>query len=333
MQLTIGCDPELFLTRADGSVIASEKVIPLAGLQSGWSKLVRDGIQVELNPGATETTPSLGKNISALMRELARELVNHKGVKPVFAQLVNITKEEMDSLPPESRMLGCKPSHNFWDKEAVVGVNGDEYLMRSGSGHPHFGLKAPIFDEARGIDHRERVIPLMDACLGNTLVLIDRDPGNIERRKHYGRAGEWRPQPHGLEYRTPSNFWLRAYPLMDLVFCLGKLALWVLEETLEERADVEGYLCERVNFQKVRQAINENDKDLAAETWKGVSRVIHDLHPPHTVGLSPYLISKFDKFVATVQEKGIEHYFPKDPMQSWITDEQQSFNMFLQTKV
>lgn len=175
--------------------------------------------------------------------------------------------------------------------------------------------------------HREKLVPLLDILLGNTSVLIDRDPHAAERRKVYGRAGEYRLPKHGLEYRTLSNFWLRAYPLMHGMMGLARLGLDIL--TAEEIA-LEGggwgavkRLTELVSIDKVRTAINENNLDLAKENYAGVRKFIED-HVSDDAstlsrGLQAGYLPAFDFFIEMIDRKGIEYWFPDDPMTYWTS--------------
>ena len=71
-------------------------------------------------------------------------------------------------------------------------------------------------------------VKILDIVVGNTCVIMDRAPSQVERRKVYGRAGEYRLPAHGIEYRTLSNFWLRSYQLTHLVFSLARFAINIL---------------------------------------------------------------------------------------------------------
>ena len=50
----------------------------------------------------------------------------------------------------------------------------------------------------------------------------DRDP---LRRELYGKAGAFRPKPYGVEYRTPSNIWIRSRDMRRCIFDLVQIAI------------------------------------------------------------------------------------------------------------
>ena len=81
--VTYGCDPELFFQHS-GRIIGAEKVIPTEGLQSKRAyspDVVLDGVQVELNPCATQTPQLLGAYISSAFQLLRGHLKTSSSVR------------------------------------------------------------------------------------------------------------------------------------------------------------------------------------------------------------------------------------------------------------
>lgn len=331
-----GTDPEGFFSRSDGSIIGAEKIIPKKGLE-GWffypepskphggPRVVLDGVQFELVVEAGPCRAEVGNDIAKTMRDLQHHLRSYPGVKVDFRSSVEVSREELDSLDKQSRVLGCQPSKNLYDTKIGIGVDPETYLKRSAGGHIHQGLYEPIYTSPSRrslhgtMDERERLVMLDDVLVGLVFTLIDRDPGAAERRKVYGRAGEYRTPLHGLEYRTLSNCWLRSYQLMSLAFGLTRMAAGTLSMTLNSLGDYEDALMHDVDVMKVRQAINESDLPLALEQFEHVKRFITDHIKPydHNVGLNPRFLKKFDTFVKGIWSDGIERWFPGDPLDNW----------------
>lgn len=329
---TFGCDPELFFADPKGKIIGSERVLPesgqLVGLTNPYNNslnpkaFVLDGVQAELNPRGSTCRVVLGCEIAAAFKALKAHLAQMTDVKACFNAVVTIDKAELDRLSAKSKVFGCAPSKNMYDTRASVKANAATYKKRSAGGHIHLGLTAPVFVE------RERLVPIMDTLIGNTCVMIDRDPGAIERRKNYGRAGEYRLPTHGLEYRVLSNFWLRSYPLYALVMGLARMSVAVLNTTLMPKSsfasgwDAESKLLKSVDLKKVQKAINTNNIELAKENYQAVKAFIAE-HVPATGGhqqetaLDASNLDVFDFFCKMVEKKGIEHWFPEDPMEHW----------------
>lgn len=351
--LQLGCDPEFFFTQ-DGKVIGAEKVLPANGILSSektrvqgsganagsWDNpkaFVLDGVQVELNPKPTYCRAHIGNQLRvafiALKEHLAK--VGDGKIKASFSSVIEIDQRELDELSEKAKVFGCAPSLNQYDKGATVSVDAATYLKRSAGGHIHLGLEPYL------IPHHARLVPLMDIIVGNTCVMIDRDPEAATRRLHYGRAGEHRLPKHGLEYRTLSNFWLRSYPLVSLVLGLNRLAVGVLKTTIKTPNNYENYskwdaevdLLKRVDMANITKAINTNDLELAKENWLGVREFIKEHVTAKLSGygsggypLNDAHLPAFDYFLKKIEEHGLEYWFPDDPMEHWTSITEGHYN-------
>lgn len=322
----MGADPEFFFT-AHGKTIGAEKVLPKEGIKAdyGGGKIIIDGIQAELNPNASHCRAYVGNNIRECFKEVHQQLKKFPDTKTDFSQAVEITTEEMRSLDPSSKQFGCTPSKNaYTDKNGVKIKNAARYYKRTAGGHIHLGHnKNPKLMEI--MEKPRRVAQMLDIVAGNTFVLIDRDPGNIERRKNYGKAGEFRTPPHGFEYRTPSNFWLRSYQLTAFALGMARFAINILASTTETN-DFEQKIRSKVDMRKIRKAINTNDFDLAYENFKKIEPILMEIVPLSARGssdkgeynnydypLTPDTIQEFHYVVKT----GIDHWFKEDPLDHW----------------
>ncbi len=257
----LGCDPELFIRDASNRVIGSEKVIG-GGLDTPYGQVIVDGVQVELNPAPHSCRQVLTQNIYLCLCSLEQKLLNKHAD---FSQSVEVEKSEYDSLSDSCKVFGCKPSYNVNHVDPIL-VDPSVYMTRTAGGHIHLGggdkstmdvLKDP-----------ERIIPVLDTILGNTMVLFDRDPANAERRKNYGRAGEYRTPQYGIEYRTLSNYWLRSPVSTSLVFGLARHAVDIVLNNLDRG------LMELVNYEEVVLAINSNDEALARANFDRIKEYL-----------------------------------------------------------
>lgn len=352
--ITLGCDPEFFFEQ-DGKVIGSEKVLGKKGVTGEYGvkeAFIMDGVQVELNPSPGTCREGVAQNMAAAFRALKLHLSKLGSVKATFTTCINLDKKELDSLSDAAKLLGCAPSLNRADKKAAVTIDGSKALRRSAGGHIHLGLAGYNYTpEANfmkaGI--RERVVDILDILVGNTCVLIDRDPNAAARRRIYGRAGEYRLPKHGLEYRTLSNFWLRNYVLMSFVMGIARNAVSVVNTTLMQNYyrkqsevgppgphyakdyysmqytphvwDAEAVLLAMIGgeegMKRVRLAINTNNWDLAKQNFDRIKPFIQAYFPQGTTGFAADMLDNFETFVTTVKEKGIEAYFPDDPLEHW----------------
>lgn len=332
-RVTMGCDPEFFFA-IKGKTIGAEKILPKEGLEykpgtsegpagdgrhtvrgEKNSKVIIDGIQAELNPRANTCRANLGNEISACFREVYKKLESHPGVTAEFGQTVQITKEEMKSLDKASKQFGCTPSKNaYTEKNNVKIKDASRYYKRSAGGHIHLGHDGQEHVKKTLENHKE-LVPMLDIIVGNTCVLLDKDPGNIERRKNYGKAGEFRTPPHGIEYRTLSNFWLQSYQLMSLATGLARLAVNIVANSTPEN-DYAKAIRSKVSMLKIRQAINNNDYELAYKNFKAIEEVLIDMideDDEDDYPITAKTIAEFHYFV----EKGINHWFKENPLEHW----------------
>jgi hypothetical protein len=302
VQVTIGADPELFIKRS-GRAIGSEKVI------NENSHVIEDGVQAELQPLPSDCRERFQDNIAACLKSL-KKMVSGKRCNVSPDILVDVSKSQYDSLSEKNKEFGCGISHNAHGFE-VVSVDPSKYLKRSAGGHMHFGEDELSDKHAKILTDAERVIPILDIMVGNTLVLLDRDKGNKERRKYYGLAGEYRINDHGIEYRTPSNFWLRAKPLMSLAFGLARHGINICFAGLDKQ------LLSLVDMKDITRAINNNNYALAKRNFNKYKEFIvataykgDDFYPIN----NKESLAFFERIV----KDGADEHFPQDIMGNWL---------------
>lgn len=326
-QITMGCDPEFFFSKG-GKIIGSEKIIPKEGLhvldQYGnpiLSKIVIDGVQAELNPKETTCRVFLSNNISRCFKSVleAIKLKKDPELNIDFTQTIKIDKKELASLEPENQVLGCSPSKNAYTKRTFLSVkNGAKYYYRSAGGHIHIGNDGGNQKVKAALNNHKTLIPLLDILLGNTCVLLDRDPGNIQRRKVYGRAGEYRTPSHGVEYRTLSNFWLKNYKLASFVFGMTRETVIILANSNKEHNYAKEIL-KAVKRTDIKKAINKNDFDLALSNFKKIEPIIDRItkngNYDYSLPLNTTNLADFNFFI----KKGINHWFKEDPIKHWTS--------------
>lgn len=329
----IGCDPEFFF-KQNGEIVGAEKFLSKNGLEAGvkMSKFIIDGVQAELNPKQSYCRAYLGNEIAACFKTLKKELKKKgKGFSCDFSQAIEISKKHLDELADQSKIFGCAPSKNIYKNVSGIkidAVDPSKYLTRAAGGHIHIGKyeNADVAD-AFAKDH-ERVVEMLDIICGNTCVLVDRNPANKERRKLYGKAGEYRLPEHGLEYRTLSNFWLTSYPLMSLATGLARFAVQLMSDNrimpgTKEKCKEIFYreFTSAVKQKNVHNAINNNDFDLAAENFQAIEQMFCEAVASEagTYPICKANMAYFYHFVSVVQEKGMGYWFPKDPVEHWTT--------------
>lgn len=330
-RITFGCDPEFFFKK-DGKIIGSEHILDGKQLSKDVGRygeigtFVIDGVQAELNiPPDTCRARSL--NHIAQSFHSFKRFGYTKGVELCFDPCVSITAAELAKLDPKNQRFGCMPSLSISTTPPpvdLIEVNPLEYRYRSAGGHLHLG-----FPEVRGwvtngqSEKVQELVRLLDLIVGNTCVLIDRDKGNKERRKLYGRAGEFRLPKHGIEYRTLSNFWLRSARLYSLVTGLSRFAIALTLPPYDETGLKEKFLS-AVPQRSVERAINSNSFVLARRNYLKIRPLLIAYLPDKYsdyFGIHRDNLKNFEDFFEAVNEYGLECVLPetKDPLHHWCT--------------
>lgn len=318
-----GADPEFFFSKK-GKILGAEKVLPPEGISesifthydSGGCEVYRqdprviiDGVQGEFNVKPQTCRQTFSASIAHCFKLLAPTLKKH-GVEMDFSVNIQVAQKELESLGPKAQTLGCDPSANVYGEESIP--EDRDFFARGAGGHIHIGTAGSTKTMAL-LRNTDLLVPLLDLLVGNTCVMLDRNPGNKERRKVYGRAGEHRSPKHGLEYRTLSNFWLKHYVVLSLVLALVRFAVNVsADKTLSRK------LLQAVPPRDVRRAINENDFILASKNFDAIKDIIRNVHctmPRDSV--YPLQNSRIEAF-EHLAKVGLDHYFKKDPYEFWV---------------
>jgi hypothetical protein len=331
--VNMGADPEFFFAKKETGVIGSEAILPKDGLQTNGGKIVIDGVQAELNPVPSTCRESLASSIRSCFVTLQSTMAaKGEDVKVDFSRSILISPEEMAKLEKANQRLGCAPSLNVFKSRTGIKlseVDGSKHLQRSAGGHVHVSAGSgagTTMDHMIKWNHRE-LVQMLDLIVGNTCVLLDRDPSNKERRKLYGKAGEYRLPIYkvgsqnisGLEYRTLSNFWLTSYPLMSLVFGLTRITMELMSDPVNSRLFYEEF-TKAVPYAKVRHAINFNNVKLAEEIYRTIEPMLWEVIPTQNghFPISGDRKKEFDYFISKIEQGGLEYWFKEDPMTHWI---------------
>jgi hypothetical protein len=278
LNLSFGTDPEVMVLNTDTNKIVSS--IPVVkrnkhnpiDLGDGV-KVYADNVLLESSMPPEFTVADIVDGIGSALTKVQKFLGLSNRMAPVAAHVFDdlpprpdddlVLKWLEDLVPPdaiaEEWQVGCSPN---WDaygecqRKQTPFQNG----LRSGSFHLHIGNA----DWADGKDTRLltpkskiMAIKLLDIYVGCASVLFDKDPSSAARRALYGKAGEFRPTPYGIEYRVLGNYALRHPELVTLVYDLAAHAMTHIED------DSATFMMESFDFNMVQAAINESNTRLA----------------------------------------------------------------------
>jgi hypothetical protein len=207
VQFLIGADPEVFV-RKNGKPLSAYGMIE--GTKDSPKKTSNGAVQVDgmalefnIDPTPYRDFNAFNFNIVKTVRDL-KELAG--GVTLVPEPVQEFGKEFMDAQPDAAKELGCDPDFNAYTGEENPRPDGDR-PFRTGAGHVHVGWGEGIpVDNPEHFEICQGFVKMLDATVGLYMAYIDRDP---RRRELYGKAGAFRVKPYGVEYRTPSNVWIK----------------------------------------------------------------------------------------------------------------------------
>lgn len=224
MKILIGADPEVFLHNAAGDIVSGYGIIP--GTKRNPHKvpfgaIQLDGMAAEFNIDPASTAEEFVHNISTVKKELFSYLPSGWG----FATRCTHTfsPEYMAQQPEATLVLGCDPDFDGQTQQQnilKVPVDG----LRTVAGHVHVGWEgAEEEDTETKHCNAATVARQLDFFLGMHDIIYSH-PDSWMRRTLYGRASAYRPKSYGMEYRTPSNYWIFSEKLMTEVFNLTQAA-------------------------------------------------------------------------------------------------------------
>lgn len=219
MTITIGCDPEVFLTCATtGEFVSAHGLIP--GNKAEPSPVTNGAIQVDGMACEFNTLPATSADqfvqyVGDVYRDLQAALP--PGVQLYAAAPVATFKPEVfEAQPPEALEFGCDPDYSAYTGTSNPRPDDHGKMLRTAAGHVHIGFQDT--DDVFGMSHMAlccELVKVLDAYVGVFSLTYDKD---IIRRDLYGSAGAFRPKGYGLEYRVLSNAWLGSPELTRTIY-------------------------------------------------------------------------------------------------------------------
>lgn len=209
----VGCDPEFGLfDKKLNRLVSAYGLVP--GTKAKPHPVPRgaiqvDGMMVEFNIEPAINGSQFSSNIEHVLLEIKKFLPVDR-YDYLYQPTIFYDPGYMSELPTEATELGCSPDYNAWHDGGVnprPAPPEDQPGMRSCGGHIHISWteNADITD----ISHRWdccAVIRVLDQLL---LPYLNRIDTCTFRQQLYGKPGAFRPKPYGVEWRTPSNIWLK----------------------------------------------------------------------------------------------------------------------------
>ena len=242
--ISLGSDPEVMVL-VDGRVLPAWKFLPKKTSRATGEQFW-DGFQAEFT---IEPSGCISFVVDAVQDGLGKVLAKardkHPTAKLTHECVVEVPREEMELASDEHSALGCAPSSNIYGEEALSVPDPRSLALRFAGCHVHIGIGKI------GVEDATPIVKALDQVIGilGTSLLAGLEDGR--RRIFYGKAGEYRLPPHGIEYRVPSSAWLVHPVAMHLLFELARSA------TLHGALGLP--IWGKTSSSKIRAIINECD--------------------------------------------------------------------------
>lgn len=235
---TIGTDPEVFVTDANGHVLPAFQFLPAKDFTVFGPQRFYDGFQAEFTTNSSlQCLGVLTDEIHMGLRHILSAARKHDpNAKLSLASVLDIDSYFTDpSIEKHHFALGCAPSRNAYNEDPLSLDDPRRLPFRFAGWHMHFRQPfAPWPEEVL-----TRTVRTLDNILGVAMVSALAGYTDPRRRQFYGRAGEYR-FGNTLEYRVP-DVAMGAHPaIFNLLWDLGRQAfhlgrqgfgfLWVADE-------------------------------------------------------------------------------------------------------
>lgn len=237
-KLTIGADPEFFLRNirtqlyvSAHNIVPGDKKNPVK-LPDG-STIQADGTAVEFGIEPAETPEEFAEKIKSSLNEIRKIIPDH--LKFVFSGCIMYDATTWNTIPDSAKELGCDPDWTAHIDQNSAGYQNtvvDPGRYRTGAGHIHLGWTKDEDTHPGGAHFMDcsAMIYALDRNYQNIKSHID-DTVDL-RENFYGRRRAFRCKPYGVEYRSPSNEWLK-YPV--LYPAIASLMLTTAEGVFENK--------------------------------------------------------------------------------------------------
>lgn len=182
-----------------------------------------DGAALELEIKPERTASALSTNIMRGL-DLINNTLNYVDGKiisylPTLNWDVNeYTEEKYGEAFVYANRFGCDPDFDAFDSnEEQLEEDAEFHPYRYFGGHIHLGVPDNLLQKTKEIPHV--LTKLCAIYWGNLCTFKSNFPEQEKLRLYrYGKPGRYRPQLHGIEYRSPSNSWLISRYTIEEIF-------------------------------------------------------------------------------------------------------------------
>lgn len=255
----LGTDFEVFLQDKNTSeIVSAEGIIKGSKYNPYFWDKNNKGYATSLDNVLAEANIPPARSAYQFYKSVQKAINYINSTIPQNLQAVPLPSARLDRekylMTDNALLLGCEPDLCIYtlDFNPKPDIEDDSTVnLRSAGGHLHIGYEEPSLQT--NID----IIRALDLFIGVPGVI--QEPDN-ERKVLYGKAGACRFKQYGVEYRSPSNYYLTSKELTTWVYDSVKEAInFINNDNTSSLYQDEEYIV---------KAINNNDKDLAKELIK-----------------------------------------------------------------
>lgn len=251
IELLVGADPEIFVTRGN-TLVSAHGMVP--GTKENPHKVNKgaiqvDGMALEFNIDPANSLEEFVDNVNTVMHTLNTRIPD--GCNLTVIPTAEFGARYIQDQPEIAKELGCSSDFNAYTGKENPKPNA-EVPFRTAAGHIHIGWGEGF--DTRDPEHMDlccQLTKVLDLYLGVPSVLVDQD---TKRRSLYGAAGAFRPKTYGLEYRVLSNFWLKSEAKISWAYQQTAKALTAFLGGTRVSDVLEGTVTRIVNTSNVGQA-------------------------------------------------------------------------------
>jgi len=257
--LTIGADIEAFLENNTGNIVSAEpyckgtKHEPFNFDSSNkWYTTSLDNVLFEFTIPPAKYLQSWINDI-----DVAKKYIKSIIPKDLMLQFIPSAELADSELQTENaKTFGCEPTLDVWKRDVNPAPKSKNKNLRSAGFHVHFGYE--IYDESLKLSIDEQIVKCADLLLGVPALLIE--PPN-KRRELYGKAGECRFKPYGVEYRVLSSYFCSTDTLIAWVYNQSlKVVDFVNSNKIAEVEECKDLILDAINNSNKNSAKNLIDK-------------------------------------------------------------------------
>ena len=275
LNLSWGYDPEMHLfDNEQGRIVSSIPVLMHDKLDpielGGGMKMYSDNVLTECAAPPCNSTQEATDQLKVVFTRMQERLGPRYRLEPKAAHVYrdedlkkypHPTMKDAEGKPHimDPFAFGCDPNFDVYtDSERKV--TPPKTGLRTGSFHIHIGDMDMATREDSPLDgykNKALAIRMMDIFVGCASIVMDKDETSPTRKALYGKAGEFRQTPYGIEYRVLGNWFLRSPATTLGILDIADYAMSIVRDGLAM-----DYVKE-ISAETVQYAINSSNVPVA----------------------------------------------------------------------